>query len=425
MIMQTSKKTLAIVSILVFFCAFFSYASTAQGQVGSSQLESDISNLQKSAKEDAKNAKDLRKEADIYEDRINEKRDEVVTLQSQINLIENRVTQTLLSIADKEKQIIDNQQEIEELALDINDTQSNIESKQYQISYFIKSLYEKENTNYLGLLAQGGTFSDFFNHIQQTKTLQRDLKNTLFDLKEDKASLTTQHDSVKQKNEELIALKGQLEEDKITLDEEYRLKQYYLDETQASEEKFQELYWRTRQEAYAIEQEIAATEREIASKLQELEARRKAEGEKTEENFTALTSQPLGWPVPNNRGITVFFNDPTYPFRHLFEHSAIDIRAYQGSPVYASADGYVARARDNGMGYSYIMIVHADGLSTVYGHMLRIDVANDQYVQKGEVIGLSGGMPGTPGAGPYSTGPHMHFEVRLNGIPVDPLNYLP
>ncbi|MFH2104616.1 MAG: M23 family metallopeptidase, partial [Parcubacteria group bacterium] len=106
-------------------------------------------------------------------------------------------------------------------------------------------------------------------------------------------------------------------------------------------------------------------------------------------------------------------------------HYAIDVPTPQGTPMYAPADGYVVRYRDAGYGYSYIMLMHANDLSTVYGHTSASFVSAGQYVTEGQVIGLSGGTPGTKGAGLMTTGPHLHLEVRVNGVPVDPLRYLP
>ncbi len=70
------------------------------------------------------------------------------------------------------------------------------------------------------------------------------------------------------------------------------------------------------------------------------------------------------------------------------------------------------------------MIIHSNGLATLYAHMSRLDVEQDQYVSRGEIIGLSGGRPGSPGAG-FSTGPHLHYEVRQDGVPVNPMTFLP
>jgi murein DD-endopeptidase MepM/ murein hydrolase activator NlpD len=93
--------------------------------------------------------------------------------------------------------------------------------------------------------------------------------------------------------------------------------------------------------------------------------------------------------------------------------------------VKAAAPGIVVKVvRESIYGGNIIYIAHAGSITTVYMHLSKILVRTGDEVSRGDLIGYSGGMPGTPGAGRFTTGPHMHFEVRKNGIPVNPLDYL-
>ncbi len=103
------------------------------------------------------------------------------------------------------------------------------------------------------------------------------------------------------------------------------------------------------------------------------------------------------------------------------EHQAIDLDAPYGSTVYAAADGMVRYANwgEDGLGYT-VIIDHGDGLETLYVHLKGALVQAGTFVARGDAVG----EVGTTSAG-HSSGPHMHFEVRLNGQPVNPVDYLP
>lgn len=132
----------------------------------------------------------------------------------------------------------------------------------------------------------------------------------------------------------------------------------------------------------------------------------------------------LLWPVPPTLGISARFHDQAYRKRFGMEHDAIDIPVEQGSAVHAAADGVVRSVSDKGMGFNALVLEHAGGVSTLYGHVTQFLVSEGQRVEAGEEIALSGGRPGTPGAGMFTTGPHLHFEVHKDGAPVDPMLYL-
>lgn len=105
---------------------------------------------------------------------------------------------------------------------------------------------------------------------------------------------------------------------------------------------------------------------------------------------------------------------PLFGIRHL--HTGVDIAAVWGTPVLAAADGRTIYAGWFG-GYGKIVVVdHGDGTSTLYGHLSRILVTSGDAVRRGQPVGRVGSTG-------YSTGPHLHFEIRLNGLPVDPLSF--
>ena len=119
------------------------------------------------------------------------------------------------------------------------------------------------------------------------------------------------------------------------------------------------------------------------------------------------------------RLITAYFHDPDYPYRYLFEHSGLDTATPMGTPLRAAEAGYVARVAYGTRWYgNYLMIIHNNNLATLYAHLNNINVKTDQYVSKGQIIGATGNSG-------FSSGPHLHFEVRYNGVPVNPLGYLP
>jgi len=130
------------------------------------------------------------------------------------------------------------------------------------------------------------------------------------------------------------------------------------------------------------------------------------------------------WPVKGP--ISAGYLDSDYVKVFGVNHRAIDIVVPQGTPIRAATDGIVHTVRDGGAtGYSYVLIGHRNGYATLYGHVSSFLVKSGDIVRAGQSIALSGGTPGTHGAGHMTTGAHVHFEVLKNGVHVDPRSMLP
>ena len=132
----------------------------------------------------------------------------------------------------------------------------------------------------------------------------------------------------------------------------------------------------------------------------------------------------LQWPVEPIYGISAHFMDEEYEDIFGLSHRAIDIPIEQNSVIRSAGDGVVEDVVDNGKGYNFIIVRH-EGVATLYGHVHSFLVTEGQTVRAGEPLALSGGEPGTPGAGAISTGPHLHLETIVAGEHTNPLVLLP
>ena len=162
--------------------------------------------------------------------------------------------------------------------------------------------------------------------------------------------------------------------------------------------------------------EEAQLEALIVERQREIEAEREAA--RRAAGIVGSESAPgqLAWPVSGT--ITSPFGMRPNPFGGGLEfHQGLDIAAPMGTTVTAAASGTVISAGWYGGYGNYILIDHGGGMSTGYGHLSQIFVSNGQQVQKGQAIGAVGSTG-------MSTGPHLHFEVRIGGKPTDPAAYL-
>ncbi len=134
------------------------------------------------------------------------------------------------------------------------------------------------------------------------------------------------------------------------------------------------------------------------------------------ENKDALLSTPSIWPA--NGYVTSGFGKRRSPFTGLWTmHAGIDVANRIGTPIWAGARGVVTFAESDGAYGLCVVIDHGNNITTRYAHLSSISVKPKQVVQRGEVIAAMGNSG-------RSTGPHLHYEVRIGGVPVDPRRYI-
>jgi len=413
--MKNIKRTKKIIKLLIpilFLGLFLNSSNLVYGEAAAEQNE-EIREINKDIQAKKDRIKKIQDQQAVYANLINKKQKEKASLNNQLAILENRTAKAALDIESAQTEVDRTGLEIEKVNLEINNKDKQILNQKEHIAAIIRLMQQQDNKTSLEILILNATLNDFVSQVKYLENINEEIGESLEILKQYKKDLESQQKSLNEKKRELMNLKTELENRKLDLASEQQNKVYILDQTKSSEREYQRLLALAKQEQLQAESDIVNLEKIARAKLA------KISGQALEFNDAGFI-----WPVTKNK-VMATFHDPDYPFRYIFEHPAIDIRAGQGSTLRAAASGYVAIAKDAGKGYSYIMIVHGNGLATVYGHVSKLYVNTDEYVVQGQAIGLSGGMPGTNGAGGLTTGPHLHFEVRLNGLPVNPLEYLP
>jgi murein DD-endopeptidase MepM/ murein hydrolase activator NlpD len=364
----------------------------------------EISKLNIEIDQKQKSIDQLNRQIDSYREKIQKNQSAELSLINDLSLLENRIAKTKLDIESVYAQIDLVNVQMHIIEQEMQELEDTLEKDKELITSVLQEIQVQDEELTLKLFFGTDSFSDFLDDLQQLESVSSDLNKAVDTARSSKERLTSKRDNESQKKDQLLSLEDSLRSQQVKLSSNVGAKRSLINQTQQSETEYQKLLLEVKQEQVFVNQQIGILQNQIEGKL--------------DEHDIMGDSSVLSWPVdPTVRGISATFHDPTYPFRHLFEHSGLDLPATTGTPITSPAPGYIAWTRQGRLYGNYVMIIHADGVATLYAHMSRIDVSPDQFVSRGQQIGAVGSTG-------LSTGPHLHFEVRKNGIPTNPLNYL-
>ena len=396
----------------------------------------DVQDLNDAIEEKAEEVRDLAERIKTYEDAVKERQKEELTLRSQISLLEDEMNRNEAQIDQYAVEVEILETEEEALVREIESIQDQVQELQGDVSELMFDLYITGNQSPIEIVFSHTDFSSIFSDIEYTERVQSSISNSVTQLEKNQELLDEKKELTIQKKEEVDLKREDLEVAQVNLEGQETYTAQLLVDTQESEEEYQQLLEQYRQEKAALDGQISALQNDVQERVNAIKAAVEARLADEDDSNDELTQEEqliinggdseFIWPLASARSISCGFHCDGYPFARYFVHSGIDVPVAQGSSVYASAGGIVTLVKHDGTpNLSYIVIDHLNGTSSVYMHLSCVKVAYDGFVSQGQDIACSGGLPNTPGAGPYSTGAHLHFEIREDGIPVDPLKYLP
>ncbi len=410
------------------------------------EIKSNQSKLNKLAKEKEKNKEYL----NTLESQISTTEKKADALETQIQTIDTEISKYDSQLKQLRNEVVIIEDEIKLTSEEIKSTEKKIDDTKDDLSSKLRTAYINGKQSTFKILMGSTSLASFLTRLEFMKRTSEDEKKVFNEFKEQTAKLKK--------------AKTKLEEDKSQLDE----KKANLETTKAkSVEKKKELT--TAQADYkktvsSLEKNYAGVETYIASLdksssayndyIKKLEAERQAADAEIDEIIrqAAMTSTTFqettlyaananpgsdsgsgsgaksysssdswAWPLGNaSCYISSGYGNRSASISGWSFHGGTDIAGggIYGKPVYASRSGRVIAAVNGSTGYGkYVIIDHGDGFVTLYGHCSSLNVTTGQYVTKGQHISNVGSTGNV-------TGPHLHFEVRYNGVKQNPMNYV-
>lgn len=302
----------------------------------------------------------------------------------------NSITASLETLqgqkAQKELEIAETEAELEEAKI--------VEADQYEsMKLRIKFMYENGNESYVDMILTSKSISDLLNRAEYISKITEYDREMLVKYQEIKASVEATEAILKQEHAQLEELVAQTIDEQAAMEALISAKATELVRYENDIIMSEELEAEMEEELQALEQELKALEKRL----------------KEEQSKIIYDGGQFKWPVPGYYNVTSNFGWRTHPiFKIQRLHNGIDIGAPTGTPIIAAYDGEVVVVTYQAAAGNYVMINHGSNLYTVYMHMSKFNTKVGQKVKQGDVIGYVGSTGN-------STGPHLHFSVRLNG----------